>query len=249
MRKNSIKIAFITLSLNVSAVTGLFLAFDAEASPAGQFYVGGQVGVLHGEPSGNMVVNNIAGPPADTLGDAQSFSENNLAVGIFGGYEHAVPFGFLSIEGFYNDESSSYKKDSTLDGPIFDIALSTQLKKYNTFGATVKVGWNLPKTSLAPYLSMSMMNSDFSFSYNSIDPLGGANNANGQQKRNLWAFAPGGGLAYPINDRITLRLDYQYRFYQEWNLRNVNTLGTTAGLTSNLRIRDQQLMGGVLYRF
>jgi len=248
MRKNSIKISLITLGLTTGAVTGLVLAFDAEASTNGRFYVGGQMGVLHGEPSGNMVVNNTAAP-ANTMGDAQSFSENDLAAGIFGGYQHAVPFGFLSLEGFYNNELSTYKKSSALRGAIFDIDLTTQLRKHNTFGVTAKVGWNLEKTSLMPYLSMSLVNSDFSFSYNSVDTIGAGDDAQGQQKRSLWAFAPGAGFAYPLNDRVLLRVDYQYRFYQEWNLRNMNALGTTAGLTGNLRIRDQQLMGGVIYKF
>ena len=224
------------------------LSSSPSLSPQGRFYVGAQLGVVHGEPSGNVVVNNNAGPPSNTMGDAQSFSQNNSALGVFGGYDYGLPFGFLSVEGFYNNEFSAYKKESLLRSAAFDTNLTTQLKKSNTCGLTTKVGWHLKKTPLIPYVSLSLLTSDFSFSYESIDIIGGGDEAEGKQSRNLWAFAPGAGLAYPINNRISLRLDYQYRFYQEWNLRNVNALRTLAGLTGSLRIRDQSLMIGAAYK-
>jgi len=237
----------VAFAQGAGASTEISPSSSPSSSPQGRFYVGAQMGVVHGEPSGNVVVNNPA-VPANTMGDAQSFSENNTALGFFGGYDYGLPFGFLSVEGFYNNEFSAYKKESLLRSGAFDIDLTTQLKKYNTFGLTTKVGWDLKKTPLIPYVSLSLLTSDFSFSYESVDFNRAGDDAEGKQSRNLWAFAPGAGLAYPINNRISLRLDYQYRFYQEWNLRNVNALRTLAGLTGSLRIRDQSLMIGAAYK-
>lgn len=236
-------------NLHKLLLTSAFICSGAVsyASSNGHFYVGGQVGVLHGEPSGNVVVNEAA-PLPRTMGDSQSFSTKDLAWGVLGGYHYSVPFGFLGIEGFYNRESASYKKFASLRSTAFDIDLTTILQKTNTFGITAKVGWDLPKKPTQLYLSLSLMTSSFNFQYNGIDINGVGEDGLGKQSRYLWAVAPGFGFNHTLNNKLSIRLDYQYRFYQEWKLRHTNDLGTIAGLKGDMRIRDQSLVMGLNYK-
>lgn len=230
----------------------IFSGAASYASSNGHFYVGAQVGLLHGEPSGNLIVNDNQDPPV-TATTPVSFSENNIAFGIKGGYRHLISYGTLALEGFYNLENSSFKKDfqSTVVGAFQDLETNFNLKKTNTFGISIKNEWALNKIVSTAHISLSLLTSQFNASYGTVDTRGlHANDAQGKQSRYLWAFAPGFGATYNFKERLSLTLDYQYRFYQEWNLKNVNDNQATipAGLSGNIRMRDQVLMMGITYR-
>ena len=102
---------------------------------------------------------------------------------------------------------------------------------------------------------MSVLMSRFDFRYDSVDINGGGEDAKGTQSRNLWAFAPGAGFNYPFKEKFSVRFDYQYRFYSEFNLRNTNDLGTPAGLLGpaglggKVKIHDQIFMLGISRKF
>ncbi len=238
-------------NLHKLLLTSAFICSGAVsyASSNGHFYVGGQVGVLHGEPSGNVVVTNND-PNPTFFYDSQSFSTNDLSWGALGGYHYNVPFGFIGIEGFYMRESSLYKKDTSLgNGIAYRTSVRTTLKKDNSFGATTKVGWTLPKKPMQIYISLSLLTSSFNLTHNIEDSLNlGHDKSAGSVSRYLWAVAPGIGFNYTLNHKLSIKLDYQYRFYQEWKIRKTNDFKTNAGLSGNMRIRDQSFMIGLTYK-
>lgn len=231
--------------LSLVSTTALLAGVSANAT--GRLYVGGQVGMVKGDHSGNVTAHDTA-DPYNTIDQGISLSKNTPSFGFFGGYEYPVEFGFIAAEGFYNHEKNDPRREYSLESTPFTVTSSVRLKKENTFGFTTKIGWNVKRLPVKAYLAMSVLVSDFTFSYENSDELQ-IDDAEGRQKRYLWAFAPGCGVAYDLNEKLTVRLDYQYRFYQDFKLRDVNDLSTDAGMSGTLHPRDQSIMLGIAYKF
>ena len=236
--------------LLTAAMASALTASFASAHTVGHFYAGLQAGLLRSSHSGDATLNDGTYPHR-TIGTSLSFSKSDFAGGAFGGYQCSTQSGFLGVEGFYtHNDSKSTKAQTDLGGGAFALEnFETTLSKKGTLGVTAKTGWKVPRKLGSFYISASILASQFDFTYKSIDSTVVADNAEGKESRTLWAFAPGVGFQHDINDRLSLRIDYQYRFYQDFRLRPSNSRNTRAGMHGVLKVRDHALMAGVSYKF